>query len=44
MRIAPISKELVFLILGALLLPLAPLLLTLVPLEALLNRLVGILF
>jgi hypothetical protein len=44
MRPAPISKELLFLILGAMLLPLAPLLLTLVPLEALLTRLVGILF
>ena len=44
MRAVPISKELLFWILGAMLLPLAPLLLTLVPLEALLNRVARILF
>jgi hypothetical protein len=44
MRIAPITRDAVFLVAVATLVPIAPLLLTMMPLEELLRMLFGILF
>ena len=44
MSIAPITKEAIFRLVAATLLPVAPLMLTMMPLEELLKRLVGIMF
>jgi hypothetical protein len=44
MRIAPITRDAVLLIAAATLVPMAPLLLTMMPLEELLKMLFGILF
>jgi hypothetical protein len=44
MRWAPISKQAVLELAAAVLVPIAPLLLTVMPLEALFNKLLGVLF
>jgi hypothetical protein len=44
MRIVPLTWDAIVQLIGAILLPLAPLLLTMIPVEELLDRVVGILF
>jgi len=44
MRSAPVTKEAVFQVVAATLLPIAPLALTMMPLEELLKKLLGVLF
>jgi hypothetical protein len=44
MRVAPVNKETIILLAAATLAPVAPLLLTMMPLEQLLKKLLGILF
>ena len=44
MRIAPVTKEAILRLVAATLVPVAPLVLTMMPLEELLKRLIGIVF